>query len=187
MKEDLLVPFVGAIATALIAALVSLVIVILSKDQKTSEFRQAWIDGLREDVSKFVGAAEAFYMAIEIVREKSRTDAHDFFMSKYSELAETEFLLSKIRLRLNPKEHVGLLEVIKWLRDESVEKTRAEVVEHVEFLVVGVQMVLKDEWERVKVGERSFRILKYTSGAVVASIIAAVVGYFIVSKIIVHV
>lgn len=41
---------IGAIGAALIAATVSLLGLIISKEQKTSEFRQAWIDALRSDL-----------------------------------------------------------------------------------------------------------------------------------------
>ena len=41
---------VGAVVAALIAGTVSLLGLIISKEQKTSEFRQAWIDALRNDL-----------------------------------------------------------------------------------------------------------------------------------------
>ena len=37
---------IGAIAAALIAGLISLLGLIISKEQKVSDFRQAWIDAL---------------------------------------------------------------------------------------------------------------------------------------------
>jgi hypothetical protein len=42
---------VGAIGTSIIAAMVSLVGLTVSKEQKVSELRQAWIDALRDDLA----------------------------------------------------------------------------------------------------------------------------------------
>ncbi len=46
-------PLLSAIAAAFIAGAVSFIVTVLSKEQKTSEFRQAWIDALREDLAIF--------------------------------------------------------------------------------------------------------------------------------------
>ena len=45
---------IGAVVAALIAAIVSLLGLIISKEQKTSEFRQAWIDALRSDLTHLI-------------------------------------------------------------------------------------------------------------------------------------
>lgn len=44
----------GAVGAALIAAIVSLIGLILGKEQKTSEFRQEWINSLRAEITQFV-------------------------------------------------------------------------------------------------------------------------------------
>lgn len=54
---------IGAIAAALIAGLVSLLGLIISKEQKTSEFRQAWIDALRKELSAVIAHTNAIYGA----------------------------------------------------------------------------------------------------------------------------
>ena len=45
----------------------------LTKEQKTSEFRQAWIDALREDLARFLGAARAFARAVEVLHQFGQT------------------------------------------------------------------------------------------------------------------
>lgn len=184
MKEELLIPLIGGIAAALIAALVSLVVVILSKDQKTSEFRQAWIDGLRDDTSKFVGTARTVVGVLEIFdgRKTTDTEVNDFFLSKFNEMVESEFLLSKIKLRLNPDEHGKIIDAIEWFRDGKEPATSDEISQKVDEFVRDIQLVLKEEWERVKAGEKSFRILKYSSGGVVVSIVFAMIGYLFSSN-----
>lgn len=63
MHTDLPAQALAAVATvvaSLIAAAVAFVNLTLTKELTTSEFRQAWIDALREDLAKFLGAARAF-------------------------------------------------------------------------------------------------------------------------------
>jgi hypothetical protein len=50
--------FAGPTATvlaALIAASITFLISVFTKEAKVSEFRQAWIESLRNDLAKFVG------------------------------------------------------------------------------------------------------------------------------------
>ena len=57
MSSELPVFSIVAMATvtaSLITAIISFVNLTLTKEQKISEFRQAWIDALREDLSIFL-------------------------------------------------------------------------------------------------------------------------------------
>ena len=56
---------VGAIGAALIAGVVSLLGLVISKEQKVSEFRQAWIDALRSDVASLISHVNAIHGAIQ--------------------------------------------------------------------------------------------------------------------------
>jgi hypothetical protein len=47
-------PAVGAITAAIIGGKISIISMMLSKDQKTTEYRRKWIDMFRNDVSDFV-------------------------------------------------------------------------------------------------------------------------------------
>ncbi|HKE96605.1 MAG TPA: hypothetical protein VKB34_20010, partial [Povalibacter sp.] len=67
MATELPAQSIVAIATvvaSLIAGVFSFVNLTLNKEQKTSEFRQAWIDALRADLSAFFAAARAFARAV---------------------------------------------------------------------------------------------------------------------------
>lgn len=112
MHGDLPTQSIAAIATlvaALIAGALSFVNLTLTKELKTSEFRQAWIDSLREDLAKFFGSARAFARAVEVLHifEPTYKDNAALLITdeKISELryqaAET---LCRIKLRLNPDE-----------------------------------------------------------------------------------
>ncbi len=47
-------PAVGAITAAIMGGTISFISMMLSKDQKATEYRRKWIDMLRNDVSDFV-------------------------------------------------------------------------------------------------------------------------------------
>jgi hypothetical protein len=57
---------IGAIAAALIAGLLTFLGLIVAKENKTSEFRQAWIDSLRLDFAKLISNARAIRGAVAV-------------------------------------------------------------------------------------------------------------------------
>ena len=57
---------IGAIAAASIAGLLAFLGLIIAKENKTSEFRQAWIDSLRLDLSKLISNARAIRGAVAV-------------------------------------------------------------------------------------------------------------------------
>lgn len=161
MKEELFIPLVGGVVVALIAGFVSLVVSILTKDQKTSEFRQAWIDSLRNDVAELAGHLQAI---IDIALDKIEggvEDANDVYHGKHSEFIRMEVCIVRIKLRLNPDEHQIILHLLDQLHsdDGGVKET----INQLKSLIEEVQPVLKSEWVRVKKGELSYRLLKWLS------------------------
>jgi len=54
---------IGAIIAATITGLISLLGLIISKEQKISDFRQAWIDNLRTELSLVITHAMAIHGA----------------------------------------------------------------------------------------------------------------------------
>ena len=72
-----------AILVALISGVFSLVGLIISKEAKLSEFRQAWIDALREDLSNFTAHAvmisaycKAVLAPVKLHRDTSLSEAN---------------------------------------------------------------------------------------------------------------
>lgn len=179
MKEDLLIPFAGAVLAALIAGCISLALAILTKDQKTSEFRQAWIDALRTDVALLAGTVSTV-MDIALDRaggdENNQEALYEALHEKHPEFISAATCIIRIRLRLNPTEHSEILELLDKLSTEGIgaDNTRRILND----LVNKIQPVLKDEWRRVKRGELSYRILKWGSLVAVSIAIAVSVNYF---------
>jgi hypothetical protein len=50
---------IGAIAAALIAGLIFLLSLVISKEQKISDFRQEWINSLRSEIAALIAHANA--------------------------------------------------------------------------------------------------------------------------------
>jgi len=175
MNTDLPVQVLVPIATiiaALITAAIAFVNLTLSKEQKTSEFRQQWIDSLREDLSQFIGAARAFARAVEIVNTfgPNYKDKLPLLLSedKVSDLRyQATETLCRIKLRLNAlePEHQELLRLLdravaeqnKMLANGTgIEDTLKAIDTATEY----ARPILKKEWERVKAGELPFRVVR---------------------------
>lgn len=175
MHPDLPAQSIAAIATiiaALMAGAISFVNLTLTKEQKTSEFRQAWIDALREDLATFFATARAFARATQELHAfgKGSKDAVPlaFTEEKISELryqiAETRY---RIQLRLNPQEleHKELLRLMQ-AAIEGQQKMlagtgdTAKTLQAVETAAAYAPQILKSEWKRVKQGELAFRLAR---------------------------
>jgi hypothetical protein len=169
-------PAIGAVTAAVIAGAISFVSTVLSKDQKTSEFRQAWIDSLREELSEFLSHIVTIASFLRIKRARGGTieQLMDYLEEKDDEVRQAEMMYTRIRLRLNPKEHEVLLEK---LRDVHSLLASPQIFErdHVNQLSDALtresQRVLKSEWKRVKRGEFAFVATKYVSLAILLTAI----------------
>lgn len=185
-----LMPVVGSIGAALIAALATYVVTVLAKENKTSEFRQAWIESLRNDVSEMLGEFNVLEGVYDATVDRSldakagQKQADEFWKTHHKEYAKIDLLCNRIVLRLNPVEHQGLIEKIRNL-EGSVGKGQKSSAAMSKDIVVEFSRVLKVEWNRVKDGETVFRRMK--SRAIIAlvlgglSLIGAVVASFLVN------
>ncbi len=157
---------IGPILTAVIAALVSVLGLIIAKEQKVSDLRQAWIDTLRNDLALYISHLNSMHSSLWAngSYEHGSSPEESWRVSKedYSGANET---LARILLRLNPEEHVKLVELVKSLDSEFRPGClpNAKTLDSLEHdTVEEAQVVLKKEWERVKHGEPIYRIAKYS-------------------------
>jgi cell division protein FtsL len=163
------------ILVALIAAVVSFVGLVVSKESKISEFRQKWIDELRQDISKYISYTEKHaFIILTLYKGKSDTpnvekksDASEVYLEQSPTI---DNLYHMIVLRLNPKEHKKFLSIL-----EEERKYYAEYVLNSEaykdswkglskcnnLLRIESTELLKKEWEQVKRGEKWFRYTKW--------------------------
>ena len=158
----------GAITAAIIAGGISFIISVLVKDQKTSEFRQAWIDGLRNDIAELISV---HLVICDVVREmikvgKKKEEVFTHLLEKDEHFCRLEMADARIKLRINPKEHVRLLSALSAIREygKSGQILNSEAADAVvDELIKESQEILKSEWRRVKRGEPAFAATKWIS------------------------
>ncbi len=177
-------PALGAIAAAVIGGAISFIVTVLSKEQKTSEFRQAWIDALRNDLSEFVAAVDGIssFLRLKISRGHVPEQLTDFLAERYDDVHRMGVSYHRILLRLNPKEHTKLIDALKELLSVMSSHRLALDEAQVDRLTRGViaeaQTVLKREWRRVKRGELAFFLTKYVSLALLLIALGLAVAVF---------
>lgn len=179
MGFSLSYPAVGAICAALIAGLISFVVTVLAKDQKVSEFRQAWIDALRNDAAELVShlAISALVLKVKKNSVEKVQEVANFEIAGYKEFVVVKGCILRIRLRLNPEEHKQLLKVL-----QKLDSGESGAIEHAESVLneftTEVQKVLKFEWGRVKKGELSIRCVRWGGLVLFVSVFAFSIYHF---------
>lgn len=148
---------VGAIGAGLIAGVVSLLGLIISKELKVSEFRQAWIDALRADTAALLANATAMHAA-NLAQSSSDPD-------RWKDLLAVNEASAKVKLRLNPKESESIT-VLRTLDEHESQFVLGKMADTAKLneldkkLVAEVQTILKKEWNRVRSGEPIFRVAR---------------------------
>ncbi|EFH5317475.1 hypothetical protein GQK71_02435, partial [Escherichia coli] len=137
---------IASVVAAIIAAAAAGVGLVITKENKTSEFRQAWIDGLREELAELM---ENFLQLRTTPPEKLPEVAGKIY-----------FLSAKVKLRLSSKnltnEESQLLKIIE---DYILKMDRSSnITDVVRQYFEYSSSVLKTEWERVKRGEKKYRV-----------------------------
>ena len=184
MITELTVATIGAAAViiaALIGFIVAITTAVIAKEQKVSEFRQAWIDSLRKEISDLI--ALSYSLAVETGKinllKKSEIEPTEAIaeaaLLKIELHTKLTALGTLIKLRLNIDEHVVLIDQISVLF-----KIHMKAEEHTEeqFALLNkmqeeVHKLLKSEWERVKKGEMLYRVFKTIGKIVVGSCLTA--------------
>lgn len=175
---------IGAIIASVIGATMVLISTILSKEQKTSEFRQAWVDALRDDLSEFVGGVYELVVYAHEKYKKGATTASEFLDANFETLERLERLQVRVLLRLNPKEHKKLITLVNEFLDNTASEIKSGTTTDdpgkaaKNKIVEESQRILKMEWKRVKKGEIAFRIVKYASATGVVVGLSALALYF---------
>ncbi|HEY5801377.1 MAG TPA: hypothetical protein VIT92_14225 [Burkholderiaceae bacterium] len=180
--DDLNIPdaAVGPVIAAAIAGLVVFISTVLTKEQKTSEFRQVWIDEIRTDISEYMsGVSEVVAMS---KKKKVGTEEHDKFLDDNFELFhELQAIEHRIVLRLNTTEHAELITKVREFRKQMLHAHKQVNPKKIEQqltdeLVQSTKEVLTYEWKRVKKGEPSFRVGKWGALTLMSFFAAVVFG-----------
>ncbi|ABM25732.1 hypothetical protein G3485_03430 [Shewanella baltica] len=173
MPTELTVATISAgavILAALISFIVAVSSAVIAKEQKVSEFRQAWINDFRADAATFISCSCSCIFSLDGLQssKKIKYDTAiylDFYNSSYSSLEVTAI---RLQFRLNPTKDILLINSINKLKilfddivtnssKEQFPQAIAEVKKHNLHLQKEVHHILKSEWERVKKGELRYK------------------------------
>ena len=170
MDNTLLVACVGAAAAS--------IGVTLAKDTKVSEFRQAWIDSLREDVAKFISiATRAFEESHGLVPHKPEDKLEDLA----SMMMRLNTVMYRIILRLDLKNqekkpgHGALILALSEVQNliELKTATRAAFHTATDKIWMTTADLLDTAWKHVKRGESNYRrVLKGSCAILVVCAVA---------------
>lgn len=174
--------FIGAITVAMIAGLVSFIVTILTKEQKTSEFRQSWIDALRQELSDFAAILLSISDTIHLKSERGDTEeeiSEQVHTERLADIKQLEGVRVRILLRLNPDEHTELIGLIDmaYLNNDSIRSQKEDGDSLITSFISESQRVLKKEWRRVKQGELAFRLTKWISFGIFLVALIIIVAY----------
>lgn len=169
---------IGSIFAAIVAGVLTFLGLVIAKEHKVSEFRQAWIDDTRTDVAELVSRLSLIISCYKEWDENERKvnasllDAH--FIAANQALMRT-------RLRLNPAES-GSIEILEILEKTQTlfnsEEEEFEALEALEKPLIDLtQSLLKTEWNRVRKGEPIFIASKWIAGIFVFLAVGAIVFY----------
>ena len=142
----------GAIIAALIAGFIAFIGMVITKENKVSEFRQEWIKELRELIARL------FYLYGFI-----RADSELTSKEKKEKNNEINEVIASINLHLNhgnksPSEEK--LQSAIFALNGGVESGVTKMTPYFDELLKCSHLVLKEEWERVKKGEKSYVLIK---------------------------
>jgi hypothetical protein len=176
----------GAIVAAIIAGIVAWLGLIISKESKVSEFRQQWIDSLRADIAAVIRHGHCIYMSVAVAQNAPE---HPWSRIGQDFAGLTE-AAARIRLRINQKEQDSatllsalnqhFADVKEMIRndDDSDEASLSQAVSLAsDKLVAAAQVVLKQEWRRVRSGELTYRIAKWAAVLFIIVSFAALVHH----------
>lgn len=161
--------FTGILITGLLAGAFSVLALVIAKENRLSELRQAWIDSLRSDIGSLVAYATLIQAYISMFPRKDSVQLDSeqlktFWTENHDSYLELNKASTQIKLRLNPAdpepETAQLLSEMRSLEElfsEIQSSTVEAVAAHTRRIENLAQPLLKKEWERVKRGERWYR------------------------------
>lgn len=190
---------IGVVVAAGVAGLFSLVSLIISKENKVTEFRQAWIDAQRNDLAELLATATA----LETAPLKKRADTLAAFDRSFARILlrdnpvasvkRSYAFTSKVRWKLPSWKNWAFVSFTKptdpplpWgkvtasvagLRNElgSARSDSQAILRHKTEIIREARRLLKIEWGIVKDGERWYSITRHFVGGFVITCLVVVV------------
>ncbi|MGH8077423.1 MAG: hypothetical protein ACREPE_08890 [Lysobacter sp.] len=157
----------GIVAAALVAATLSYLGLIIAKENKISEFRQTWIDALRQDMADYISAVRLIAQSHLHYDKLPRpaTDELEYTLKMHPAYLASSASLARIRLRLNPCDpdrtlralNDTFLEQVETIQNLLQSEKYDDVLVLTNALHEHASPILQREWKRVKAGEPIYR------------------------------
>lgn len=180
----------GVITAALLTGFFSIMNMVSAKENKVSEFRLGWVDGLRNEISEYTAAAQEISRAIRpgVFNAEdfhSADEAHKLQIERFKETkdsyAKAAENLCKIQLRLNPA-HIAMnpdgpeaklmAAVSKARKLKTMEFP--DVLDCCEEIRTAAAPILKSTWDSVKRGELGYRRIRF------AGLLTVFLGFYMI-------
>lgn len=177
--EGKAIVLLGAMFAALIAGFFAFTNLVASKENKISEFRQDWINSLRESISCYISSLT--YLSTLYIHYSARPEEN---RDKFEMARDVEEVYAKVnesyndiifRINDSEKKKKGkdlndvFLSALNKTREHYLKNELAEARSACELLRKASKPLLKHEWKRVKAGELNYRISKYFAVIVLAA------------------
>ncbi|SHH31892.1 hypothetical protein [Ferrimonas marina] len=150
---------IGTVIAAFVAGLISVVNTTISKENKISEFRQAWSEAIIDEVSTYISLVSKIHVSWLTSRSKGISGA-TFLESEVNTIREMQALQHKITLRLHEEKHAKIIEHLKRIDliicNNNIEQKEADLEHLIESLSSDTKTTIKQEWIKVKLGEIHF-------------------------------
>jgi hypothetical protein len=173
----------GAIVAAGIAGAFSVLSLVVTKEQKVSEFRRSWLEDLRGELASLLAHANLFAALYE--RTSDAAPPGEGLVALKAEILGMNQAAAQIRLRLRDDDRCSAalladVDAIKRLIDRVGTFETAAFSAVQSHLVANARCLMRLEWRRVKRGEFIFRFAKLTAFLVTLEI-AAVAAFFLLA------
>lgn len=175
----------GASLAALVTGFFSFLNMISAKENKVSEFRLAWIDGLRDEVAEYTVAVQEL-LRLENARIEGGASASEMAWLELNKDAYERAIgsLTRIQLRLNPK-HLSdgaktpegrLIAAIRQSREQFNAQEFEAALQSSEAIRAAAAPLLKATWDQVKHGESGYRTVREVAQTLLGFGLIAVIG-----------
>lgn len=186
MFEEETIILLGAMFAALIAGYFAFTNLVASKENKISEFRQEWINSLRDSISRYISSLT--YLSTLYIhyldRPEEKRDKFEMARDVEEIYAKVNESYNDIIFRINDQENQKngkelndtFLSALYKTREHYLKNELAEARSACGQLREASKPLLKYEWQRVKAGEWNYRISKYL--AIIVLLAGLVVALF---------
>lgn len=153
-----------SILIAIITSIIAYLSLIISKENKVSDFRQLWVNELRTELSELHGVINYLFVKLYDYKNNGKIDTKSFISENAEQIANFSRIKQKIVFRLNIGNDSYFIEclddVFEAFQKKQYLSNRNELEKILRKLDAYAHKTLKSEWERVKRGEKWFRITK---------------------------